>query len=61
MSRSIIVPIMAIASFIFTVPCYSQQEEKLTPKEFAIPTSPLFDLMGAAPSQVACTAAIKRF
>lgn len=35
--------------------------EKPTPREFAIPTSPLFDLMGVAPSQVARTAEIKDF
>jgi len=35
--------------------------EKNTPREFAIPTSPLFDLMGVAPSQVARTAEIKDF
>lgn len=34
---------------------------KLVPRELAIPTSPLFDLMGAAPSQVARTADIKNF
>lgn len=36
-------------------------ELKLAPKEFAIPTSPLFDLMGQAPSQVARAADIKDF
>lgn len=45
--------------------CNSQEKEekleKLTPKEFAIPTSPLFDLMGVAPSQVARTSDIKDF
>ncbi len=35
--------------------------DKPAPREFAIPTSPLFDLMGQAPSQVASTAAIKDF
>jgi hypothetical protein len=35
--------------------------EKNVPREFAIPTSPLFDLMGVAPSQVARTAEIKDF
>lgn len=34
---------------------------KFVPRELAIPTSPLFDLMGAAPSQVARTADIKDF
>ncbi len=35
--------------------------EKLVPRELAIPTSPLFDLLGAAPSQVARSADIKNF
>lgn len=35
--------------------------EKLTPKEFSIPVSPLFDLMGVAPSQVVRTSEIKDF
>ncbi len=35
--------------------------QKLAPRELAIPTSPLFDLMGQAPSQVARTADIKDF
>jgi hypothetical protein len=39
----------------------SDNGDKPAPKEFAIPTSPLFDLMGQAPSQVASTAAIKDF
>lgn len=36
-------------------------KNKLVPRELAIPTSPLFDLMGAAPNQVARTADIKDF
>jgi hypothetical protein len=39
----------------------NKTSEKITPKELTIPTSPLFDLMGVAPSQVARTAAIKDF
>jgi hypothetical protein len=35
--------------------------EKLSPKEFSIPISPLFDLFGAAPNQVASTNNIKNF
>lgn len=51
---------------LFSFSVYSQNENnevinKLTPKEFAIPTSPLFDLMGVAPSQVARTSDIKDF
>jgi len=61
MNRSIIKVIVAVISFVLTVPLYSQQGEKPAPKEFAIPTSPLFDLMGAAPSQVPRTSAIKDF
>ena len=37
------------------------QDDKLVPRELAIPTSPLFDLMGVAPSQVARTSDIKDF
>ena len=36
-------------------------KEKLSPKELTIPTSPLFDLLGVAPSQVARTSDIKDF
>ena len=39
----------------------TKEAEKLVPKEFAIPVSPLFDLLGAAPSQVARTSSIKDF
>ncbi len=39
----------------------TKDAEKLVPKEFAIPVSPLFDLLGAAPSQVARTSSIKDF
>jgi len=35
--------------------------DRISPKEFTIPVSPLFDLLGAAPSQVARTADIKDF
>jgi len=35
--------------------------EKLTPREFSIPSSPLFDLMGVAPSLVTRTSDIKDF
>ena len=35
--------------------------EKLVPREFAIPASPLFDLLGAAPNQVARTSNLKDF
>ena len=61
--------IIIIASFLVCVGGESiaqtiSDEAKLTrlaPKELAIPTSPLFDLMGVAPSQVAHTADIKNF
>lgn len=50
----------------FNLPGYTQQNaadasQKLSPRELTIPTSPLFDLMGVAPSQVARTADIKDF
>ena len=38
-----------------------KEAERLVPKEFAIPASPLFDLLGAAPNQVARTSNIKDF
>jgi hypothetical protein len=43
---------------------FSQQEEKtsrLTPKEFSIPASPVFDLMSVTPSQINRTSDIKDF
>jgi len=61
MNRNITAAIILVVGCLLTVPVYSQQGEKPVPKEFAIPTSPLFDLMGAAPSQVARTSAIKDF
>jgi hypothetical protein len=39
----------------------AEPSQKISPREFAIPTSPLFDLMGVAPSQVARTSDIKDF
>jgi hypothetical protein len=38
---------------------YAQSEtstNRLTPKEFAIPASPIFDIMGVTPSQINRTA-----
>jgi hypothetical protein len=58
----IIFILTALVSFSTTV--VAQQEgtdQKLVPKEFAIPPSPLFDLMGAAPSRVVKSADIKDF
>jgi len=44
---------------------YSQEVEteagRVSPKELAIPASPIFDLMGATPSQITRTADIKDF
>ncbi len=61
MNHHITAAIISMAIIINIGPVYSQEAEKPAPKEFAIPTSPLFDLMGAAPSQVARTASIKDF
>ena len=36
-------------------------DKRITPKEFAIPASPVFDMMGVTPSQVNRTADIKDF
>jgi hypothetical protein len=47
---------------LISVGSFSQEaKDKLSPRELTIPTSPLFDLMGQAPSQVARTADIKDF
>ncbi|HTM99608.1 MAG TPA: hypothetical protein VL088_12725, partial [Pedobacter sp.] len=62
-------PLSLLAVFIFiqTFCAYAQTEketkdaEKLVPREFAIPASPLFDLLGAAPNQVARTSNLKDF
>ena len=44
---------------------FAQEEEsksgRLSPKEFAIPPSPVFDLMGVTPSQINRTSDIKDF
>lgn len=58
--------VISLVLFILNFAVYSQEEkkeklEKLSPREFAIPTSPLFDLMGVVPSQVARTSDIKDF
>ena len=58
--------LLLVLFFQISFSVFSQNEnkenlDKLTPKEFAIPTSPLFDLMGVAPSQVAKTSDIKDF
>ena len=69
MKRAATIQSISILFFLFTSATLRAQlqladekaVEKLTPKEFAIPTSPLFDLLGAAPSQVARTSDIKDF
>ncbi len=61
--------ILFILCSLFSVITLNAQEaakeekapEKLIPKEFAIPPSPLFDLMGAAPSHVVKSSDIKDF
>lgn len=56
--------IISISIALFT---HAQQNDtlnvsaKLSPRELAIPTSPLFDLLGVSPSQVARSADIKNF
>lgn len=39
----------------------NQNNSRLTPKEFSIPASPVFDVMGVTPSQINRTADIKDF
>ncbi|MES1224580.1 MAG: hypothetical protein ABUT20_54305, partial [Bacteroidota bacterium] len=59
--------ILSATLFLFSHAINGQTEQavdaaqKLSPRELTIPTSPLFDLMGVAPSQVARTADIKDF
>lgn len=61
-TKSLIKPLILMLSLsVFSQEEKNESLEKLTPKEFAIPTSPLFDLMGVAPSQVARTSDIKDF
>jgi hypothetical protein len=50
-----------LVAFETSVHAQETDTDKLAPRELAIPTSPLFDLLGAAPSQVARTADIKNF
>lgn len=67
--RRVHFPLVAACLFIHSFNLKAQdqsgydagKEVKNTPRELAIPTSPLFDLLGAAPSQVARTADIKNF
>lgn len=54
--------------FLFTTICiktsFAQDQttkERVSPKEFAIPASPVFDIMGVTPSQINRTADIKDF
>ncbi|WP_430898925.1 MULTISPECIES: hypothetical protein [unclassified Paraflavitalea] len=56
--------ILALLFTIIFVECSAQTEEKagkLSPKEFSIPPSPVFDLMGVTPSQINKTSDIKDF
>ena len=50
-------------TILFCHICLNAQEpnSKLTPTEFTIPASPVFDLMGVTPSQVARTSDVKDF
>ncbi len=50
-----------IQAFAFGQEQENKQDNRLTPRELTIPTSPLFDLMGVSPSQVARNADIKDF
>ncbi|MGF2414742.1 hypothetical protein [Ferruginibacter sp.] len=64
MKRIIVCSITFFIASVYGPKAFSQAStntEKPAPREFAIPTSPLFDLMGVAPSQVARTAEIKDF
>jgi len=59
-------PLIILALSIFSCFATSAQEnnavaEKTTPKEFSIPASPVFDLMGVSPAQVTNLSDIKDF
>ncbi len=51
----------ALASLAQETSTSDKNMDKLIPREFAIPTSPLFDLMGAAPSRVVKSGDLKDF
>jgi hypothetical protein len=65
MKKNIVLLILVFANSQITFCQETKTEEekieKLSPKEFSIPISPLFDLFGAAPNQVASTNNIKNF
>lgn len=61
-----LVPFLLGCILFFSNPLLAQQEyaqpgEKIMPREFGIPPSPLFDLMGTTPSMVAKSAALRDF
>lgn len=67
MKRKIYLRIHAVILYVLTfVPAIQAQETshaptRFSPKEFSIPVSPVFDLMGVTPSQVNRTSDIKDF
>lgn len=53
---------IACLCFSFLAPAQDTEEAgRLSPKEFSIPVSPIFDLMGVTPSQINRTSDIKDF
>ncbi len=56
--------ILTVILFLLPLCIFSQDETaagRVSPKELTIPASPIFDLMGATPSQINRTADIKEF
>jgi hypothetical protein len=56
--------IIMIGLLLFSCSCIAQEEQaagRVTPKEFSIPASPVFDLMGVTSSQINRTSDIKDF
>jgi hypothetical protein len=54
----------ALPALLICCMCHAQQEQpagRVTPKEFSIPASPVFDLMGVTSSQINRTSDIKDF
>jgi hypothetical protein len=55
---------LSLLALILSCSCFAQKEQtagRVTPKEFSIPASPVFDLMGVTSSQINRTSDIKDF
>lgn len=56
-----IVCIVFVLLFQHLLPAQEAESKRISPKEFSIPASPVFDLMGVTPSQINRTSDIKDF